>query len=43
MSVIMSANIGMRQLTTILHTYQTQSDAIRMAALVYMNDHPISR
>lgn len=38
MSVIMSANIGMR-----LHTYQTQSDAIRMAALAYMNDHPISR
>jgi pyruvate/2-oxoglutarate dehydrogenase complex dihydrolipoamide dehydrogenase (E3) component len=43
MSVIMSANIGMRQLATILYTYQTQSDAIRMAALAYMNDHPISR
>jgi pyruvate/2-oxoglutarate dehydrogenase complex dihydrolipoamide dehydrogenase (E3) component len=43
MSVIMSANIGMRQLVTILHTYPTQSDAIRMAALAYMNDQPISR
>jgi pyruvate/2-oxoglutarate dehydrogenase complex dihydrolipoamide dehydrogenase (E3) component len=43
MSVIMSANIGMRQLATILHTYPTQSDAIRMAALAFMNDQPISR
>ena len=43
MSVIMAANIGMRQLATILHTYPTQSDAIRMAALAYMNDQPIPR
>jgi hypothetical protein len=28
---------------TILHTYPTQSDAIRTAALAYMNDQPISR
>ncbi len=41
MSVIMTANIGMRQLATILHTYPTQSDAIRMAALAYMNDQPV--
>jgi pyruvate/2-oxoglutarate dehydrogenase complex dihydrolipoamide dehydrogenase (E3) component len=37
------AHIGMRQLATILHTYPTQSDAIRMAALAFMNDQPISR
>jgi pyruvate/2-oxoglutarate dehydrogenase complex dihydrolipoamide dehydrogenase (E3) component len=43
MSVIMTASIGMRQLATILHTYPTQSDAIRMAAVAYMNDQTIPR
>ncbi|MGA2188209.1 MAG: hypothetical protein ABSH33_06740 [Steroidobacteraceae bacterium] len=36
------APIGMRQLATILLTYPTQSDAIRMAALAYMNGQPTS-
>ena len=39
-SVIMNANIGMRRLATILHTYPTQSDAIRLAAAAFVNDHP---
>jgi len=43
MSVIMSAGIGMRRLASILHTYPTQSDAIRMAAQAYVNDQPIPR
>jgi pyruvate/2-oxoglutarate dehydrogenase complex dihydrolipoamide dehydrogenase (E3) component len=37
-SVIMSAGIGMRRLATILHTYPAQSDAIRLAALAYLNN-----
>jgi pyruvate/2-oxoglutarate dehydrogenase complex dihydrolipoamide dehydrogenase (E3) component len=37
MSVIMSAGIGMRRLATILHTYPAQSDAIRLAAVAFMN------
>jgi pyruvate/2-oxoglutarate dehydrogenase complex dihydrolipoamide dehydrogenase (E3) component len=37
MSVIMSAKIGMRRLATILHTYPTQSDAIRLAAVAFVN------
>jgi len=41
MSVIMSAGIGMRELATILHTYPAQSDAIRLAAVAYMNDQPV--
>jgi pyruvate/2-oxoglutarate dehydrogenase complex dihydrolipoamide dehydrogenase (E3) component len=41
MSVIMSAGIGMRKLATILHTYPAQSDAIRLAAVAYMNDQPV--
>jgi pyruvate/2-oxoglutarate dehydrogenase complex dihydrolipoamide dehydrogenase (E3) component len=40
MSVIMSAGIGMRRLAGILHTYPAQSDAIRLAALAYLNDQP---
>jgi pyruvate/2-oxoglutarate dehydrogenase complex dihydrolipoamide dehydrogenase (E3) component len=36
-SVIMSAGIGMRRLADILHTYPAQSDAIRLAALAYVN------
>jgi pyruvate/2-oxoglutarate dehydrogenase complex dihydrolipoamide dehydrogenase (E3) component len=43
MSVIMSAGIGMRELATILHTYPAQSDAIRLAAMAYMNDQPVDR
>jgi pyruvate/2-oxoglutarate dehydrogenase complex dihydrolipoamide dehydrogenase (E3) component len=43
MSVIMSAGIGMRRLADILHTYPTQSDAIRLAAVAYLNDQPVSR
>jgi pyruvate/2-oxoglutarate dehydrogenase complex dihydrolipoamide dehydrogenase (E3) component len=42
MSVIMSAGIGMRQLANILHTYPAQSDAIRLAALAYMSNQPVS-
>jgi pyruvate/2-oxoglutarate dehydrogenase complex dihydrolipoamide dehydrogenase (E3) component len=38
-SVIMSAGIGLRRLATILHTYPAQSDAIRLAAMAYVN-HP---
>jgi pyruvate/2-oxoglutarate dehydrogenase complex dihydrolipoamide dehydrogenase (E3) component len=41
MSVIMRAGIGMRELATILHTYPAQSDAIRLAAVAYMNDQPV--
>jgi pyruvate/2-oxoglutarate dehydrogenase complex dihydrolipoamide dehydrogenase (E3) component len=37
MSVIMSAGIGMRRLATIVHTYPTQSDAIRLAAIAFVN------
>jgi pyruvate/2-oxoglutarate dehydrogenase complex dihydrolipoamide dehydrogenase (E3) component len=37
MSVIMSAGIGMRRLSTILHTYPAQSDAIRLAAMAFVN------
>jgi pyruvate/2-oxoglutarate dehydrogenase complex dihydrolipoamide dehydrogenase (E3) component len=37
MSVIMSAGIGMRRLATILHAYPAQSDAIRLAALAFVN------
>jgi pyruvate/2-oxoglutarate dehydrogenase complex dihydrolipoamide dehydrogenase (E3) component len=36
-SVIMSAGIGMRRLASILHTYPAQSDAIRLAAVAYVN------
>jgi pyruvate/2-oxoglutarate dehydrogenase complex dihydrolipoamide dehydrogenase (E3) component len=36
-AVIMNAKIGMRQLAGILHTYPAQSDAIRLAAVAYMN------
>jgi pyruvate/2-oxoglutarate dehydrogenase complex dihydrolipoamide dehydrogenase (E3) component len=36
-SVIMSAGIGLRRLATILHTYPAQSDAIRLAAVEYVN------
>ncbi len=42
MSVIMSAGIGMRQLATILHSYLAQSDAIRLAAMAYVNNQPVS-
>jgi len=42
MSVIMSAGISMRQLANILHTYPAQSDSIRMAALAYMGNQPVS-
>jgi pyruvate/2-oxoglutarate dehydrogenase complex dihydrolipoamide dehydrogenase (E3) component len=38
MSVIMSAGIGMRRLATIVHTYPTQSDAIRLAATAFVNN-----
>jgi pyruvate/2-oxoglutarate dehydrogenase complex dihydrolipoamide dehydrogenase (E3) component len=37
MSVIMSAKIGMRRLATIVHTYPSQSDAIRLAAVAFVN------
>lgn len=34
-AVIMNAKIGMRQLAGVLHTYPSQSDAIRLAAVAY--------
>jgi pyruvate/2-oxoglutarate dehydrogenase complex dihydrolipoamide dehydrogenase (E3) component len=37
MSVIMSAKIGMRRLATLVHTYPSQSDAIRLAAVAFVN------
>jgi pyruvate/2-oxoglutarate dehydrogenase complex dihydrolipoamide dehydrogenase (E3) component len=37
MSVIMSAGIGMRQLANIVHAYPAQSDAIRLAAMAYVD------
>jgi pyruvate/2-oxoglutarate dehydrogenase complex dihydrolipoamide dehydrogenase (E3) component len=43
MSVIMNAGIGMRRLAGILHTYPTQTDAIRLAALAYVDDQPAER
>jgi pyruvate/2-oxoglutarate dehydrogenase complex dihydrolipoamide dehydrogenase (E3) component len=36
-SVIMSAKIGMRRLAAIVHTYPSQSDAIRLAAVAFVN------
>jgi pyruvate/2-oxoglutarate dehydrogenase complex dihydrolipoamide dehydrogenase (E3) component len=36
-AVIMNAKVGMRQLAGILHTYPSQSDAIRLAAVAYVN------
>ncbi len=41
-SVAMSTGIGMRKLAQVLHTYPAQSDAIRMAALAYTLDEPVS-
>jgi pyruvate/2-oxoglutarate dehydrogenase complex dihydrolipoamide dehydrogenase (E3) component len=38
MSVIISSGIGMRALAEILHTYPSQCDAIRLAALAYVRD-----
>jgi pyruvate/2-oxoglutarate dehydrogenase complex dihydrolipoamide dehydrogenase (E3) component len=38
LSVIMHAGIGMRDLSGILHTYPTQTDAIRMAATAFVRD-----
>jgi pyruvate/2-oxoglutarate dehydrogenase complex dihydrolipoamide dehydrogenase (E3) component len=43
MSVIMSAGMGMRQLATVLHSYPAQSDAIRLAAMAYLDDRATSR
>jgi pyruvate/2-oxoglutarate dehydrogenase complex dihydrolipoamide dehydrogenase (E3) component len=42
MSVIMSAGIGMRQLANIVHAYPAQSDAIRLAAMAYVDSQAIS-
>jgi pyruvate/2-oxoglutarate dehydrogenase complex dihydrolipoamide dehydrogenase (E3) component len=36
-AVIMHAKLGLKQVAGILHTYPTQSDAIRLAALAYLN------
>lgn len=41
-SVAMSVGIGMRALADVLHTYPAQSDAIRLAALAYTQDWPVS-
>ena len=40
-SVAMSTGIGMRDLAKVLHTYPAQSDAIRLAALAYIQDRPL--
>jgi pyruvate/2-oxoglutarate dehydrogenase complex dihydrolipoamide dehydrogenase (E3) component len=37
-SVAMSAGIGLRDLARVVHTYPAQSDAIRMAAMAYVED-----
>jgi pyruvate/2-oxoglutarate dehydrogenase complex dihydrolipoamide dehydrogenase (E3) component len=36
-AVIMNAKMGLRQVAGILHTYPAQSDAIRLAAVAYVN------
>jgi pyruvate/2-oxoglutarate dehydrogenase complex dihydrolipoamide dehydrogenase (E3) component len=36
-AVIMNARLGLRQVASILHTYPAQSDAIRLAAVAYVN------
>jgi pyruvate/2-oxoglutarate dehydrogenase complex dihydrolipoamide dehydrogenase (E3) component len=38
-SVVMSAGIGMRELARVVHTYPAQSEAIRLAALAFEQDH----
>jgi pyruvate/2-oxoglutarate dehydrogenase complex dihydrolipoamide dehydrogenase (E3) component len=40
-SVAMSTGIGMRDLAKVLHTYPAQSDAIRLAAMAYIQDRPL--
>jgi pyruvate/2-oxoglutarate dehydrogenase complex dihydrolipoamide dehydrogenase (E3) component len=40
LAVIMSAKVGMRQLSGILHSYPAQSDAIRLAAIAYVKSQP---
>jgi pyruvate/2-oxoglutarate dehydrogenase complex dihydrolipoamide dehydrogenase (E3) component len=39
-SVAMSAGIGLRDLARVLHTYPAQSEAIRMAAMAYVEGLP---
>ncbi len=41
-SVAMSAGLGMRELSRVLHTYPAQSEAIRMAALAYCREAAFS-
>jgi pyruvate/2-oxoglutarate dehydrogenase complex dihydrolipoamide dehydrogenase (E3) component len=38
-SVVMSAGIGMRELSRVIHAYPAQSEAIRLAALAYENGY----
>jgi pyruvate/2-oxoglutarate dehydrogenase complex dihydrolipoamide dehydrogenase (E3) component len=38
-SVVMKAGIGMRELARVIHTYPAQSEAIRLAALAFEDDH----
>jgi hypothetical protein len=35
----MKAGIGMRELARVIHTYPAQSEAIRLAALAFEDDH----
>ncbi len=42
MSVIMHAGIGMRRLAEILHSYPAQSGAIRLAALAFVRNQPVT-
>jgi hypothetical protein len=37
------AHIGMRRLANIVHAYPAQSDAIRLAALAYVDSHTHGR
>lgn len=39
-AVVMRAGVGMRDLARVIHTYPAQSEAIRLAALAFANDHP---
>ncbi len=42
LAVIMSARIGMRDLARVVHTYPTQSEAIRLAAIAYERDQAVT-
>jgi pyruvate/2-oxoglutarate dehydrogenase complex dihydrolipoamide dehydrogenase (E3) component len=41
-SVLMNAKVGLRRVAAMLHTYPSQSDAIRLAAVAYLDSQGIS-